>query len=395
MQGMRGEPCLINLRSYFAYGVTFNIASSAVSISLLRYADDTIFFGEATLENVQVLKAILRTFEVVSGLKINFAKSSFGAFGKDDQWRQMAANYLNCSQLALPFVYLGIPIGANPRRAYSHNGKTLHQQIKWKVEAGDKVRFWEDKWINHDQSLAEKYPRLYLNSAHQHQLIGSLGKHNNGGWEWNFSWRRQLFESEIDLAISFLSEVEGKSIQNSGSDTWVWAADVSGIYTTRSAYSSFLEEVAVENLHDCFVDLWKIKIPSKIGVFAWRLLWDRLPTKSNLRARQVHIPDMTCPFCRGEEENASHIFIHCIQIQPIWWETMSWINLKGVHPWSIKDHFMQYSSLQVVGIRPRRWQLWWLAVTWSIWQLRNRILFSNATFDGNKLVEDASFLIWT
>ena len=88
------------------------------------------------------------------------------------------------------------------------------------------------------------------------------------------------------------------------------------------------------------------------------MLWYRLPTKSNLRARQVHIPDMTCPFCRGEEENASHIFIHCIQIQPIWWETMSWINLKGVHPWSIKDHFMQYSSLQVVGIRPRRWQLW-------------------------------------
>ncbi|KAL5122959.1 hypothetical protein HKD37_02G003650 [Glycine soja] len=265
----------------------------------------------------------------------------------------------------------------------SHNGKTLHQHIKWKVEAGDKVRFWEDKWINHDQSLAEKYPRLYLNSAHQHQLIGLLGKHSNFGWEWDFNWRRQLFDSEIDLAISFLSEVEGKSIQNFGSDTWVWAADVSGIYSTRSAYSLFWEKVAVENLHDCFEDLWKIKIPSKIGVFAWRMLWDRLPTKSNLRARQVQIPDMTCPFCSRVEENASHIFIHCIKIQPIWWETMS----------SSLEHKRPFYA--VVGIRPRRWQLWWLAVTWSIWQLRNRILFSNATFDGNKLVEDATFLIWT
>jgi len=63
----------------------FTIASSEVSISLLQYADDTIFFGEASMENVKVLKAILRTFEVVSGLKINFAKSSFGAFGMDDQ----------------------------------------------------------------------------------------------------------------------------------------------------------------------------------------------------------------------------------------------------------------------------------------------------------------------
>ena len=37
--------------------------------------------------------------------------------GMNDQWKQRAANYLNCSQLVLPFVYLGIPIGANPRRA--------------------------------------------------------------------------------------------------------------------------------------------------------------------------------------------------------------------------------------------------------------------------------------
>ncbi|KAL5167040.1 putative ribonuclease H protein [Glycine soja] len=277
----------------------------------------------------------------------------------------------------------------------SHHGKTLHQQINWKVHAGDKVRFWEDRWISHDQSLAEKYPRLYMNSAQQHQLIGLLGKYSNYGWEWNFSWRRQLFDSEIEIAISFLSEVEGKSIHTQGSDSWVWAADTSGIYSTRSAYSTFWEEAAVENLHECFEDLWKIKIPSKIAVFTWRMLWDRLPTKSNLRARQVQILDMTCPFCRRVEENASHIFIHCIKIQPIWWETMSWINLKGAHPWSIKDHFMQYSSLQVDGIRPRRWQIWWLAVTWSTWQLRNRILFSNATFDGNKLFEDATFLIWT
>ena len=54
---------------------------------------------------------ILRTFELFSGLKINFAKSCFGAFGMNDQWKQRAANYLNCSQLVLPFVYLGIPIG--------------------------------------------------------------------------------------------------------------------------------------------------------------------------------------------------------------------------------------------------------------------------------------------
>ncbi|KAL5184931.1 Kinesin-like protein KIN-7O [Glycine soja] len=167
----------------------------------------------------------------------------------------------------------------------------------------------------------------------------------------------------------------------------------SSIYSTKSAYEVLWEGVAEENLEDCFRVLWKIRIPSKIAVFAWRLLRDRLPTKSNLQARQVQIPDLNCPFCGRMEEDASHLFIHCSKIQPLWWDSMSWINLKGAMPLSTKQLFMQYSFLQEDGRRNRRWQYWWLAITWSTWQLRNRILFSGATFDGNKLVEDAIFLM--
>ena len=58
-----------------------------MSINILQYADDTTFFGKTSMENVKAIKAILRTFELVSGLKINFAKSCFGAFGVTDQWK--------------------------------------------------------------------------------------------------------------------------------------------------------------------------------------------------------------------------------------------------------------------------------------------------------------------
>jgi len=87
-----------------------------VEVSILQYADDTIFFGEATMENVREIKAILRVFELVSGLKINFSKSGFGAFRVTEQWKLDAAYYLNCSLMSFPFVYLGVPIGENPRR---------------------------------------------------------------------------------------------------------------------------------------------------------------------------------------------------------------------------------------------------------------------------------------
>jgi len=91
------------------------VGANRVEISILQYADDTIFFGEATMENVKAIKVILRSFELVAGLKINFAKSSVTAIRMPDQWSQQAASLLNCSLLSIPFVYLGIPIGANPR----------------------------------------------------------------------------------------------------------------------------------------------------------------------------------------------------------------------------------------------------------------------------------------
>ena len=92
------------------------MGSQEVSISLLQYADDTIFFGEASMENIKAIKSILRTFELASGLKINFAKSSFGSIGMSESWKRNAADFLNYSLLPIPFVYLGIPIGDNPRR---------------------------------------------------------------------------------------------------------------------------------------------------------------------------------------------------------------------------------------------------------------------------------------
>ena len=57
------------------------VGANGVPISILQYADDTIFFGEAAKENVEAIKVILRSFELVSNLRINFAKSCFGVFG--------------------------------------------------------------------------------------------------------------------------------------------------------------------------------------------------------------------------------------------------------------------------------------------------------------------------
>ncbi|RZB41806.1 Protein S-acyltransferase 11 isoform F [Glycine soja] len=41
------------------------------------------------------------------------------------------------------------------------------------------------------------------------------------------------------------------------------------------------------------------------------------------------------------------------------------------------------------------WKSWWIALTWSIWQQRNMVIFRNEPFNGAKLLEGALFLLWT
>ena len=57
-----------------------------------------------------------------------------------------------------------------------------------------------------------------------------------------------------------------------------------------------------------FEELWKLRIPPKFAVFAWRLLKERLPSKKNLIRGQVDLIDTSCSFCRNSEENEAHIF---------------------------------------------------------------------------------------
>lgn len=82
-----------------------------INISILQFADDTVFVGEATIQNVQTIKCILRCFELISGLKVNFHKSKLAGVVVDRECLGRFASILHCKLMTIPFVYLGIPVG--------------------------------------------------------------------------------------------------------------------------------------------------------------------------------------------------------------------------------------------------------------------------------------------
>lgn len=87
-----------------------------MEVSLLQFVDDTIFFAENTLQNIICIKSIMRSFELVFVLKVNFHKSSLGGIAVNAHFIHRYAHLLNCSSMSLPFTYLGIPIRVNLRR---------------------------------------------------------------------------------------------------------------------------------------------------------------------------------------------------------------------------------------------------------------------------------------
>jgi hypothetical protein len=94
----------------------FRVGSGDVSISHLQYADDTLCVGVASIDNLWTLKAILRGFEMASGLKVNYWKSRLMGINVSQDFLILASTFLNCGASSIPFIYLGLPVGASPRR---------------------------------------------------------------------------------------------------------------------------------------------------------------------------------------------------------------------------------------------------------------------------------------
>ncbi|KAJ0440973.1 putative RNA-directed DNA polymerase [Helianthus annuus] len=87
------------------------------NITHLCYADDVVFIGLWSEDNIIALNRLLRWLCLVSGLKINRRKCKIFGIGVENNEVERLACKVKCDVGSLPFEYLGIPIGANMKRA--------------------------------------------------------------------------------------------------------------------------------------------------------------------------------------------------------------------------------------------------------------------------------------
>jgi hypothetical protein len=126
-----------------------------------------------------------------------------------------------------------------------------------------------------------------------------------------------------------------------------------------------------------FKDLWFNNIPSKVSIFGWMLLLEKLPTKEALYNKGIitNTHERCCVFCFKEVEDTHHIFFTCTVPSLIWSKVFRWMRVNPISFVVISNHFTLFGGL-LKGSHYKKFRyLIWLITTWSIWRKRNNIIF--------------------
>ncbi|GAU37868.1 hypothetical protein TSUD_22840 [Trifolium subterraneum] len=315
----------------------FKVGNTGLSVSHLQYADDTLFIGEASMENIWVLERLL-------GLGARDLRAvNLASLGKW-RWRLISGGVGLWRVLILarydslfPSPHLGGRLKDLKRVSCWWRNMSLlgdHEDaisdwfsegVSKKVGNGHMTSFWFDPWLG-GTPLRTQFQRLFLVSTQSTSTVREMGRWVEGQWIWDLRWRRYLFVWELNILES-LNEILDRPTISTTNDSWCWKHDPSGCYSVKSAFLALSHSTTDEVIFSVeeqrlLPKVWKTWANSKVAVFSWQLLQDRLPTRQNLWHRGV-IRDASacmCVLCGLGPKSADHLFGSCNQISPIWHE---------------------------------------------------------------------------
>ncbi|XP_020253791.1 uncharacterized protein LOC109830842 [Asparagus officinalis] len=500
-------------------------------LRILQFADDTLLFVRSSYKDISVLKTILYIFEEVSGLGINYSKSSIVYFGKISTRGQYLSELLCCKIGTLPIKYLGLPLrygklrktdweplldnfhkklstwkknslsyggrlvllnsvltsiplyfmsfyklptwviieidkikksflwsessqnssfkclvnwkkvclsksegglgvkdirvfncallakwlwkyldpnshtGIFLRQLYNHRGsliQILHanannssfwntlisfkeeffQHIIWTIGSGERIRFWEDKWIGHN-SLSSLFPSLYQLALSSNVNVRSQGFFRDNAWHWSLLLRRCIPHMSRTDKSNLLNLIGSYQI-STHSDIPIWSLTTNGMYSVKSFYQ-LLNFRGIKS--PFYKVIWKNAIPSKVSVFIWLLSMNKLHTKDNLLMKGWH-GDFICIFCGLEPETRDHLFFSCCRTTQVWGH--------------FKDYYLPFTwpnSFDILmktieNLRGGTGYIWrgiFSHVCWNIWSCRNKVLFDKVNFSSKMIIDQSIF----
>ena len=170
---------------------------------------------------------------------------------------------------------------------------------------------------------------------------------------------------------------------NSSADFVAWHYEKSGTFSVRNAYRLALHShygvgdtggsSNSEQGRAGWKKLWQVKVPSKVSVFAMKIVSNGLPTRVNKKYRHLEQQD-TCQLCGQQAEDAYHALVVCPHALALRQPMRDHWRLPAEHTlfWTGPDWLLMLvhnNSLEVLA------NLFMLL--WHTWNIRNKMIHEN------------------
>lgn len=193
---------------------------------------------------------------------------------------------------------------------------------KFRVKLGDghHTMFWKHCWLR-GNLFETAFPFLFEQVMFKEIEVSKMGVWVEGDWCWKLRQGEEVFGREtVEEYDELMAVLVGVFPQVNTPDLFVWPYNRNKCYTVKSCYEILnvqrgMEIVAAGTLEGMNI-IWKAYVPSKVKIFGWRMLRDRLPTRKQLHNRQIihHLNDIVRVFCNLQVEDLNHVLFNCAKL---------------------------------------------------------------------------------
>ncbi|XP_078173283.1 uncharacterized protein LOC144567103 [Carex rostrata] len=234
-------------------------------ILALQYADDTAVLMNAEITTLVSFKLILRLFSMISGLQVNFQKSTFIPINLEEEESQLVGEIISFRKTNFPVQYLGMPLTI--KRPTRSQFMPLIEKVERKLQS------WQSKLISKGgrhqlvKSVLSALPTYFMqcfllpkwvieriDRARRSFLWGNSNRRDNGislcNWEmatlpteWGGLGLPDLHRKNISLLVR-----------------WWWK----GYTQKNSLWGSIIIRIRWQGVYVAGPNLW-----SRVGSFFW------------------------------------------------------------------------------------------------------------------------------
>ncbi|XP_026399497.1 uncharacterized protein LOC113295375 [Papaver somniferum] len=376
----------------------FKVAESGTVVSHLQFADDTLILLDADTVQVENIRILLLSFEQLTGLKINFAKSEIFGVGYSGDIAQFSS-ILGCYHGVLPTYYPGLPLG-------DKSGGVA----KWEMIMERFIKYltgWKKETLNRAgkialinsvlASLPVYYMSLFVMPASVDKSLEQIMR--------KFLWNDNKVSRTKDLTVA--------DVFDANADDWnlllprrmlhaarlelsgeiLWNTTSKGQFSVKTTYDTLANDDFDPAHQHIFQFIWGQNLPPKICLFLWTLSHISFPTRDMLRRRRIEVAPtyLSC----NHHETVKHVFLHCSFAGTIWnhfKEKMKW---NFTMPDDLFTMLLSWGNSQLHAQQLQILHMIPISIIWCIWKERNARAFQSKESNAISIQNRIKYTLFT